>query len=212
MKPNANIFRNLFATDKSQSGKAMAVVALHSASTGLSALSTQIDVIANNLANANTNGFKSSRVNFEAIQKSALTPDFSPWNDLGLDVCARQCLGLEVNRMSASLERALPAAAQRACGCEAGMGPDDAGLPGAVAAANAAALSSAGCRASASSPRDFGNPSQPGPAGNYAVDFKVECAAGAPSERVSETWVFSKSPGAGSRPMPVSQWLAAGAR
>jgi flagellar basal-body rod protein FlgG len=45
----------------------MAVVALHSAATGLSALSTQIDVIANNLANANTTGFKSSRVNFENL-------------------------------------------------------------------------------------------------------------------------------------------------
>ncbi len=45
----------------------MAIVALHSAATGLTALSTQIDVIANNLANANTNGFKASRVNFEDL-------------------------------------------------------------------------------------------------------------------------------------------------
>lgn len=45
----------------------MATVALHSASTGLSALSTSLDVIANNLANANTTGFKSSRVNFEDL-------------------------------------------------------------------------------------------------------------------------------------------------
>ena len=45
----------------------MAVVALHSAATGLSALSTQIDVIANNLANVNTHGFKASRVNFEDL-------------------------------------------------------------------------------------------------------------------------------------------------
>ena len=45
----------------------MAVTALHSAATGLSALSTKIDVIANNLANANTTGFKSSRVNFEDL-------------------------------------------------------------------------------------------------------------------------------------------------
>ncbi len=43
----------------------MAVTALHTAATGLDALSTQIDVIANNLANANTTGFKSARVNFE---------------------------------------------------------------------------------------------------------------------------------------------------
>ena len=45
----------------------MAVIALHSASTGLNALSTSLDVIANNLANVNTDGFKSSRVNFQDL-------------------------------------------------------------------------------------------------------------------------------------------------
>lgn len=45
----------------------MAVIALHSAATGLSALSQQIDVIANNLANVNTAGFKAMRVNFEDL-------------------------------------------------------------------------------------------------------------------------------------------------
>jgi flagellar basal-body rod protein FlgG len=45
----------------------MAITALHSASTGLSGLQTQIDVISNNLANVNTNGFKSQRVNFEDL-------------------------------------------------------------------------------------------------------------------------------------------------
>lgn len=45
----------------------MAVTALHSASTGLSALSTELDVIANNLANINTTGFKSSRANFQDL-------------------------------------------------------------------------------------------------------------------------------------------------
>lgn len=45
----------------------MAVIALQSASTGLSALNTSLDVIANNLANANTDGFKSSRTNFESL-------------------------------------------------------------------------------------------------------------------------------------------------
>ncbi len=45
----------------------MAVLALHSASTGLRALSTSLDVIANNLANSNTDGFKSSRVNFQDL-------------------------------------------------------------------------------------------------------------------------------------------------
>jgi flagellar basal-body rod protein FlgG len=45
----------------------MAIVALNSAATGLSALSTNIDVIANNLANVNTTAFKSSRANFEDL-------------------------------------------------------------------------------------------------------------------------------------------------
>lgn len=45
----------------------MATTALHSAATGLNALSTQVDVIANNLANVNTNGFRKSRVNFEDL-------------------------------------------------------------------------------------------------------------------------------------------------
>ncbi len=45
----------------------MAVMALNSAATGLKALSTRIDVAANNLANAETNAFKRSRVNFEDL-------------------------------------------------------------------------------------------------------------------------------------------------
>src|SRR4051812_31703547 len=45
----------------------MAILALNSAATGLRALSTRIDVIANNLANAETNAFKRSRVNFEDL-------------------------------------------------------------------------------------------------------------------------------------------------
>jgi flagellar basal-body rod protein FlgG len=45
----------------------MAIIALHSAATGLKALSTQLDVISNNIANANNDGFKSSRANFEDL-------------------------------------------------------------------------------------------------------------------------------------------------
>ena len=45
----------------------MATIALHSAATGLSALSTQIDVVANNLANVNTVGYKKTRTNFEDL-------------------------------------------------------------------------------------------------------------------------------------------------
>ncbi|MGD1278347.1 MAG: flagellar basal-body rod protein FlgG [Tepidisphaeraceae bacterium] len=45
----------------------MAITALHAAATGLRALSTQIDVVANNLANAETTAFKGQRVNFEDL-------------------------------------------------------------------------------------------------------------------------------------------------
>jgi flagellar basal-body rod protein FlgG len=45
----------------------MAITALNSAATGIKALSTRIDVIANNLANAETTAFKASRMNFEDL-------------------------------------------------------------------------------------------------------------------------------------------------
>jgi len=45
----------------------MAIQALHAAATGMTALSTELDVISNNLANVNTTGFKASRVNFEDL-------------------------------------------------------------------------------------------------------------------------------------------------
>lgn len=45
----------------------MAINALQSASSALSALNTALDVSANNLANVNTDGFKGSRVNFQDL-------------------------------------------------------------------------------------------------------------------------------------------------
>ena len=45
----------------------MATIALQSAASGLKALNTRLDVIANNLANANTTGFKTSRANFQDL-------------------------------------------------------------------------------------------------------------------------------------------------
>jgi flagellar basal-body rod protein FlgG len=45
----------------------MANIALQSAASGLTSLNTQLDVIANNLANVNTPGFKASRVNFQDL-------------------------------------------------------------------------------------------------------------------------------------------------
>jgi flagellar basal-body rod protein FlgG len=45
----------------------LAINALHSAASGLTALNTALDVTANNLANVNTPGFKTSRVNFQDL-------------------------------------------------------------------------------------------------------------------------------------------------
>jgi flagellar basal-body rod protein FlgG len=45
----------------------MAIMALNTAATGLQAQETALDVIANNLANVNTTGFKASRVNFQDL-------------------------------------------------------------------------------------------------------------------------------------------------
>jgi flagellar basal-body rod protein FlgG len=45
----------------------MAILALNSSATALSALETELDVIANNLANVATDGFKASRANFQDL-------------------------------------------------------------------------------------------------------------------------------------------------
>ncbi len=45
----------------------MAILALQSAASGLTALNTQLDVVANNLANINTAGYKQSRANFQDL-------------------------------------------------------------------------------------------------------------------------------------------------
>jgi flagellar basal-body rod protein FlgG len=45
----------------------MAIIALQSSASALSALNVALDVTANNLANVNTAGFKSSRVNFQDL-------------------------------------------------------------------------------------------------------------------------------------------------
>ncbi len=45
----------------------MAVTALHAAATGMKALDEKLNVVANNIANINTVGFKRSRVNFEDL-------------------------------------------------------------------------------------------------------------------------------------------------
>ncbi len=48
-------------------GNAMSVQTLYSAATGMEAMETKLDVIANNLANVGTTGFKKGRANFEDL-------------------------------------------------------------------------------------------------------------------------------------------------
>ena len=62
----------------------MATSALQSAATGLRALSTQIDVIANNLANVNTVGFRKSRANFEDLMYQELSKAGTPNSSEGV--------------------------------------------------------------------------------------------------------------------------------
>ena len=45
----------------------MASIALNTSATGMSSLNTQLDVIANNIANADTTAFKASRANFQDL-------------------------------------------------------------------------------------------------------------------------------------------------
>ena len=45
----------------------MSVQTLYTAATGMDALETKLDVIANNMANINTTGFKKDRANFEDL-------------------------------------------------------------------------------------------------------------------------------------------------
>ena len=60
----------------------MAIIALHSAASGLKALSQQLDVISNNIANANNDGFKASRANFEDLMYQ-YSPEPGAKNALG---------------------------------------------------------------------------------------------------------------------------------
>jgi flagellar basal-body rod protein FlgG len=69
----------------------MAIIALNAAATGLNALSDRIDVIANNLANAETQSFKRQRVNFEDLmylqyKQPGITDSSGNMNPAGINV------------------------------------------------------------------------------------------------------------------------------
>lgn len=81
----------------------MAILALNSAATGLRALSTRIDVVANNLANAETNAFKRSRTNFEDLMYIAVREPGTP-NPVGDPSPAGLYLGLGVKVSNTQLD------------------------------------------------------------------------------------------------------------
>jgi flagellar basal-body rod protein FlgG len=56
----------------------MTNAALHVARTGLDAQSARMRVIANNLANVNTTGFKRDRVQFETLAYQTMTAPGAP--------------------------------------------------------------------------------------------------------------------------------------
>ncbi|MBP7936233.1 MAG: flagellar basal-body rod protein FlgG [Phycisphaerae bacterium] len=81
----------------------MAIAAMHAAATGMKALDTKLNVVANNLANINTTGFKRSRTNFEDVMyQIRREPGIRDFNDrpiphgievgLGVDVSGTQLM------------------------------------------------------------------------------------------------------------------------
>jgi len=52
----------------------MSTYAMHVAKTGINSQQTKMQIIANNLANVNTNGFKSDRANFETLLYQIIRP------------------------------------------------------------------------------------------------------------------------------------------
>ena len=56
----------------------MSVQTLYTAATGMQALETKLDVIANNLANVNTTGFKRDRATFEPLAYQNITSPGAP--------------------------------------------------------------------------------------------------------------------------------------
>ncbi|TWT41872.1 Flagellar basal-body rod protein FlgG [Phycisphaerae bacterium RAS1] len=76
----------------------MAITALHTAATGMQAMSVKIDVIANNLANADTPGFKAARVNFQdLLYQTRAQPGVQTSNDTQTPLPTQVGLGVAVS-------------------------------------------------------------------------------------------------------------------
>ncbi|MEO5344818.1 MAG: flagellar basal-body rod protein FlgG [Magnetococcus sp. YQC-9] len=78
--------------------------AMWTAATGMSAQERSIDVIANNLANVNTSGFKHSRTHFQDLLYANMRPAGSETSDTGTQVPVGVQLGHGVKVVSVSKE------------------------------------------------------------------------------------------------------------
>lgn len=79
----------------------MALQALHAAASGMHAYQTNLDVIANNLANAGTTGFKRSRVDFEDLYYQTIrAPGTTDANNLITPIGIQIGLGVQVSGTS----------------------------------------------------------------------------------------------------------------
>jgi len=90
-------------------------ITLQSAATGLSALNTRMDVIANNLANVNTTGYKKSRANFQDLlyverQQPGVENANGDQRPIGLYVG----LGVKVSGTHLNFEQGAPVTTERA--------------------------------------------------------------------------------------------------
>jgi len=75
----------------------MSVQTLYTASTGMQAMETKLDVIANNLANINTTGFKKDRANFEdLLYRTQVYPGVRDANQIPTAVGTQIGLGVRV--------------------------------------------------------------------------------------------------------------------
>ena len=75
----------------------MSVQTLYTAATGMEAMETKLDVIANNLANINTTGFKKDRANFEdLLYRTEIAPGVVDANQTPTAVGTQVGLGVRV--------------------------------------------------------------------------------------------------------------------
>lgn len=87
----------------------MAITALHAAATGMKALDTKLNVLANNLANVNTVGFKRSRTNFEdLLYQNKRQPGLRNVDDIPLPHGIQVGLGVQVSGTQLDFEVGSP--------------------------------------------------------------------------------------------------------